>query len=197
MKVHNEFDVPLPPAEAWKTLCDIEAIVPCLPGAAITEKVDEGVYRGHIAVKLGPVALRLRGTAQFTAMDHARRRATVQAQAQDDKARGGVNSAMHFHLEPAADGSRVFVDTDLKLSGPIAQYGRASGIVEQLAERIVSDFADCLRTRLDAAPVPAGRHGVDGAGRARRGPPIPAIALLLRVLGGRVSRLASRIFRRS
>ena len=41
MKIHNEFDVPLPPVEAWKTLRDIEEIVPCLPGAEITERVDE------------------------------------------------------------------------------------------------------------------------------------------------------------
>ncbi len=41
MKIHSEFDVPLPPVKAWEILCDIEEIVPCLPGAQITEKVDD------------------------------------------------------------------------------------------------------------------------------------------------------------
>ena len=139
MKIHNEFDVPLPPAEAWTTLRDIEEIVHCLPGAEITEKVDELVYRGHIAVKLGPVALRFRGTVQYTDINDADRRASIQAQARDDKGRGGMHVLMDFNLEPVEDGSRVFVDTDLKLNGNIAQYGRAAGIVEQLAEAKKND----------------------------------------------------------
>jgi len=197
VKLNNEFDVPLPPGQAWETLRDIEEIVPCLPGAEITEKVDDLLYRGHIAVKLGPVALRFRGTAQFTEIDDTDRRASVQAQARDDKGRGGVNSSIRFHLEPVAAGSRVFVETELKLSGNIAQYGRATGIVEQLADQIVSDFADNLRTKLDATRSGIGDQALDESGQRQGGKPISAIGLVLKLLSGRLSRWFRALFRRS
>ena len=53
----NSFDVPLPPAEAWPLLVDIRHIVPCMPGAELTEVVDERTYKGKISVPLGPVAV--------------------------------------------------------------------------------------------------------------------------------------------
>ena len=197
MKIHNEFDVPLPPLEAWETLCDIEEIVQCLPGAEITEKVDELVYRGHIAVKLGPVALRFRGTTRFTDLDAAGRRASLQALAQDEKGRGGVHTLMDFHLEPAEDGSRVFVDTELKLSGNIAQYGRATGIVELLADQIVGEFANNLQIKLDEnRSRVGGERAVEADADRQRGKPIPAIGLVFKLLGGWFTRWIRALFRR-
>ena len=196
MKIHNQFDVPLPPAEAWITLCDIEEIVPCLPGAEITGKTDDLVYRGHIAVKLGPVALKFRGTAKFTEVDDAERCARIQAQATDEKGRGGVNTTIQFQLEPAADGSRVFVETTLNLSGHIAQYGRATGVVEQLADQIVSEFASCLRTKLDEGPSGEGVQKSDESSRWQRGKPISAIRLVLKLIHNSLTRWARATFRR-
>ena len=59
MEFDNSFEVPLPPAQAWKVLLDIERIAPCMPGAELTEIVDKTTYKGKIAVRLGPVALAL------------------------------------------------------------------------------------------------------------------------------------------
>ncbi len=188
--------MPLPPTEAWGTLCDIEEIVPCLPGAEITDKVDDLVYRGHIAVKLGPVALKFHGTAKFTEIDDTQRRASVQAQASDHKGRGGVNTTMNFHLEPAAEGSRVFVDTVLKLSGNIAQYGRATGIVEQLADQIISEFADCLRTKLDQGRSDTGEQTLDESRKKQRSKPISAVGLLLKLIRDRLTGWARALLRR-
>lgn len=177
--------------EAWTTLRDIEEIVHCLPGAEITEKVDELVYRGHIAVKLGPVALRFRGTVQYTDINDADRRASIQAQARDDKGRGGMHVLMDFNLEPVEDGSRVFVDTDLKLNGNIAQYGRAAGIVEQLADQIVAEFAKSLRMKLDETST------VDESAERQPVTPISAIGLVFKFLSGMFTRWIRALFRRS
>ena len=196
MKIHNQFDVPLPPGKAWITLCDLEEIVPCLPGAEITEKVDDLVYRGHIAVKLGPVALKFRGTAEFTEVDDAERCARIQAQATDEKGRGGVNTTIQFQLEPVADGSRVFVETTLNLSGHIAQYGRATGIVEQLADQIISEFASCLRTKLDEGRSGASDQKSDESSHWQRGKPISAIRLVLKLIHNRLTRWVHAAFRR-
>jgi hypothetical protein len=197
VKIHNEFDVPLPPVEAWKTLRDIEEIVPCLPGAEITERVDELVYRGHIAVKLGPVALKFRGTAQFTELDDANHRARIQAQAQDDKGRGGVYALMSFYLKSVEDGSRVSVDTDLTLSGSIAQYGRAAGIIPQLADQIVHEFADNFRTRLDESHGSVGDQSADESEERQQVKPISAARLVSKLLNRKFTRSIRALFRLS
>ena len=197
MKIHNEFDVPLPPVEAWRTLRDIEEIVPCLPGAEITERVDELVYRGHIAVKLGPVALKFCGTAQFTELDDANHRARIQAQAQDDKSRGGVYALMSFYLKPVEDGSRVSVDTDLTLSGSIAQYGRAAGIIPQLADQIVHEFADNFRTRLDERHGSVGNQPADESEERQQVKPISAARLVFKLLNKKFTRSIRALFRLS
>ena len=57
MEFDNSFEVPLPPPEAWKVLLDIKRVAPCMPGAELTEVVDENTYKGKINVRLGPVAL--------------------------------------------------------------------------------------------------------------------------------------------
>ena len=55
MEFDNSFEVPLPPADAWKVLLDIERIAPCMPGAELTEVLGDNRYKGKIAVRLGPV----------------------------------------------------------------------------------------------------------------------------------------------
>ena len=57
MEFDNSFEVPLTPARAWPLLMDIRRIAPCMPGAELTEVVDDKTYKGKIAVRLGPVAL--------------------------------------------------------------------------------------------------------------------------------------------
>ena len=150
MRFSNEFVVPLPPAQAWTTLMDIPAIAPCMPGAELTEKVDDATYKGKVSVKLGPVALTFAGVAKFEDIDEAGHAATVKAQGKDLKGRGGGAASVHFHLEPIVGGSKVLIDTDLTLSGAVAQYGRGSGLIQSVAGQIIGQFAETLKKQIDA-----------------------------------------------
>ena len=69
MEFDNSFEVPLPPAQAWKVLLDIERIAPCMPGAELTEVVGKDTYKGRIGVRLGPVALTFAGIVKFEEID--------------------------------------------------------------------------------------------------------------------------------
>ena len=148
MEFDNSFEVPLPPAEAWVVLMDIERIAPCMPGAELTDVVDANTYKGKISVRLGPVALTFAGVVEFEERDNANHTARVKAQGTDAKGRGGANALASFKLEPAAGGSKVLVHTNLTLSGSVAQYGRGVGMIQATASALMKQFADCLKKEL-------------------------------------------------
>lgn len=175
MEFDNAFEVAMPPDQAWPLLMDIERIAPCVPGAKLTEKVDERTYKGTIGVRLGPVALTFAGQARFEELDEAGRRARVRAQGADAKGRGGAQAEVSFRLEPGGKGSRVLVHTDLQLSGAVAQYGRGVGMVKDLAQAIINQFAANLEKRVIApAAAPAGEAPEPAAEAAP--PPAPSAA---------------------
>jgi uncharacterized protein len=158
MEFDNTFEVPLPPAQAWKLLLDIERIAPCMPGAELTEVVSKNIYKGKIGVRLGPVALTFAGVVKLEDIDDSAHTARVAAQGTDAKGRGGANAASVFRLEPAGSGSKVVVHTNLTLSGAVAQYGRGVGIIQATAAQLMNQFARCLEEKLaqdhPAAPLP-------------------------------------------
>src|SRR5436309_2527392 len=162
MEFDNSFEVPLPPEQAWKTLLDIERIVPCMPGAALSEVLGENRYKGSIAVRLGPVSLTFAGIVTFEQIDAAARSARVSAQGSDAKGRGGASAVSVFRLEPAGSGSRVLVHTNLALTGAVAQYGRGVGVIQATAAQLINQFADCLEKKWGHAP------GGDSGGRSEQ-----------------------------
>ena len=191
MEFDNSFEVPLPPAEAWPVLMDIHRIAPCMPGAELTEVIDDKTYKGKIGVRLGPVALTFAGTVTFEEIDNANHRARVKAQGTDAKGRGGANATASFRVEPTAGGSTVVVHTDLSLSGAVAQYGRGVGMIQATAAQIINQFANNLKAQLAAAPAAA---APDARAPAASTPPpaakpIAGFALMAKVLWDAIMRL--------
>ena len=148
MEFDNSFEVPLPPAAAWPVLMDIRGIAPCMPGAELTDVVDEATYKGKIAVRLGPVALTFAGTVKFEDIDDQNFTARVKAQGNDAKGRGAALATATFRLEPSGTGSKVKVHTDLTLSGAVAQYGRGVGMIQATATALMNQFATALKKQI-------------------------------------------------
>ncbi len=144
MEFDNEFEVPVPVDEAWDILMDIERIAPCVPGAELTEVVDDKTYKGKISVKLGPVALTFNGQTTFEELDAANHSAKLKAQGTDAKGRGGAHANVAFRMEPSDNGTKVVIDTSLQLSGAVAQYGRGVGMVKDLSQQIIGQFSENL-----------------------------------------------------
>jgi uncharacterized protein len=187
----NSFEVPLPPAKAWAVLMDIRRIAACMPGAQLTEVVDDKTYKGNISVRLGPVALAFAGVVAFEEIDDVNRRARVKAEGSDAKGRGGANATASFRLEPAGTGSKVLVHTDLSLSGAVAQYGRGVGMIQATASQIMMQFANNLKAQLAqqqpaAASTPA---APPPAAPPQAAKPISGFSLMARVLWDRIVRL--------
>lgn len=155
MNIHNRFEVPLPPDQAWAVLLDIPRIAPCMPGAKLISVDGDNAYTGEVQVRLGPVTMSFRGQARITSKDEANRSATVRAEGRDQKGRGGATADVTFRMVPADAGTAVEIDTALTLSGSVAQYGRGAGMINDLANHLIGQFAANLRKELDAArPAP-------------------------------------------
>ena len=152
MRFDNSFFVAAPPERAWALLLDVPRIAPCLPGARLTEVLAADRYKGEAAVKLGPVQLQFGGEAQLAAVDAAGRSARVTAKGADRKGRGNAAAVVNFTLLPEGNGTRVNVDTDLTLTGSVAQYGRASGLVKEIANELIGQFAANLGKLIADAP---------------------------------------------
>ena len=196
MEFDNVFDVPLPPALAWPLLMDIKRMAPCMPGAELTDVVDERTYKGKISVRLGPVALTFAGIVKFEEIDNAGHKARVRAQGDDAKGRGAAQAVATFRLEPIGGGSKVVVHTDLSLSGAVAQYGRGVGMIQATAAALVSQFADNLKAEIarrgaaarlqTAAPAMI----ADATTPAK---PIAGLRLMARVVWDSILRLFRRV----
>jgi carbon monoxide dehydrogenase subunit G len=168
MKITNEFAVNTPIERAWAVLTDLEAIAPCLPGAQLTG-VNGDVYQGKVKVKVGPVISEFAGTAQFVEKDDAQYRGVIDAKGRDARSAGNAAALIAAHLRPAGDRTLVSVDTDLRISGRLAQFG--SGMIKEVSGKLLAQFVTNLEAKLAAeetgraapAAAPAGTPAASAA----------------------------------
>jgi uncharacterized protein len=153
MKMEQTFDVAAPLAQVWAALNDLERVAPCLPGAAITGHDEEGTYQGTFTVKLGPMTASYNGTIRIEDVDEAAHRATLKARGTDKRGQGGANATIVNTLSEHDGATRVEAVTDFTITGRLAQFGRG-GIMEDVSNRLLRDFATCLSTRLAETPEP-------------------------------------------
>ncbi len=147
MKLNNQFTVPLAPKDAWIFLMNIQEIAPCFPGVELTEYIDENNQKGRIKVKLGPVSMVFAGTVQFKMKDESQLCADVTANWREEKGRGSAQSDIHFQLVPSELGTQVNIESDVQLAGQVAQYGRGVGMIAEISQQLISQFARNLEEK--------------------------------------------------
>jgi carbon monoxide dehydrogenase subunit G len=172
VKIDNEFTVSVPVEQAWNTMLDLERIAPCLPGAAIQgSEGDE--YQGTMKVKIGPITANYKGTVKVEEADEENHRAVLQATGRDARGQGTASATIVSTLQEEGDETRVKVETDMKLTGRAAQFGR--GIAQDVATKMLTQFAECLERELSgggAAEEAAGAAPTsDGDGAASQEAP--------------------------
>lgn len=148
MKLDNKFSVPVDPDQVWKILLNVPRIVSCVPGAELVSQEGEGAYKGRISVSLGPVKLKFLGAVTFSAVNDATRTAVVNAKGADQQGRGTAGAVTEIKVVGDQGGATVLLQTDLQLSGLIAQYGRASGVIVVTSNQMTEQFAMALKEQL-------------------------------------------------
>ena len=145
MKLEHDFRVDAGLPAAWPLLLDLERIAPCMPGAQLQE-VEGDEYRGIVKVKVGPITAQYRGVARVVEADEATRRVVLHAEGRDTRGQGNASANIVATLTGDGDGTRVHVDTDLTVTGKVAQFGR--GVMADVSAKLMGQFVDCLSTTI-------------------------------------------------
>ena len=180
MDLNNSFVVPADIDTAWKTLLDVQAIAPCMPGANL-DTVEGDNFTGTVKVKLGPVSMTYSGKASFVEKDEANHRAVIQGTGKETRGSGTASALVTTQLvSEGPDRTRVEVTTDLTVTGKPAQFGR--GVMQDVAGRIIDQFAANLEAVIasggQAPDVPAAGGTTPAAPR-----PLPHTADSIDLLG--------------
>jgi carbon monoxide dehydrogenase subunit G len=171
VKLANEFTVPASVDRAWEVLLDVERVAPCLPGAALTgSNGDE--HEGTMTIKLGPITSRYQGTVRIEEADELAHRAVMRAQARDSRGQGTAAATITSTMEPVEGGTRVHVETDMRVTGPAAQFGR--GVMQDVSAKLMKRFADCLAEQMSGAPAEPAPVATTPRRPAATPPPGPA-----------------------
>ncbi len=206
LKIEERFELDAHPDEAWAYLTHPERVVVCLPGAELTEIVDERNYAGGVKVKLGAVTMEYQGTIESTELDHERRVIRMEGKGRERRGGGTVTLTMEGTVHELEGGRcEVTVVADIQLAGKIVRFGR--GMIQAVTAEIFKEFTACLAAELAAGkprgeasdgdvaalPGPAGESGDFASSPAGSSPEaLPLLPLLLRSFRSCLRRLFGR-----
>ncbi len=174
MQIQNEFTVAQPAEPLWAYLLDVEKIAPCMPGAELTEAIDDTNWKGKVNVAFGPVKLSFAGTVTIAERDDAAHRVKLTAKGMEAKGKGAATAAVTSWLEPSPDPGSTIVkmDADITLTGAAAQLSR--GLLPEISKKLTQQFADCLHASMVAEGAAAGAaEGAPGGAGAPAAAPDP------------------------
>jgi carbon monoxide dehydrogenase subunit G len=189
MQLENSFSVNAPPDRVFAYLLDVNKVVGCVPGAELSEVVDDKTFKGKVKVKVGPITVAYSGTAKIVDRDDAARSATLEAEGRETTGPGSARAKALMKVDAEGTGSVVKITTDYSIAGRVAQFGR--GVMEDVSRRIVNDMAACIKTNVEGQQqMPA----VEGGAPSEAPPqvtaaPVNAVSLFFQVLWSGVRKL--------
>ena len=198
MEIENEFDVPAPVDHVWTYLLDVERVAPCMPGAELTEVVDDHTWKGKVNMKLGPVSLAFAGTVTMQERDDQAKRIVLAAKGMEQRGKGAANASVTSWLEQGDGVTNVKMRAEIHLTGTVAQLSR--GLLPEVSRKLTQQFADCLLQSMRAAEVQATESAdvaaavaapVDASARPK---PIEGVRLGLAAIWASIRRFFRRLF---
>jgi carbon monoxide dehydrogenase subunit G len=202
LEITKNFTVQAPAAQVWDFLVDVNKVARCLPGAAITGRLDDRTYGGTMTVKVGPVQASYKGKVVFETLDASARKAEIVATGQDVRGRGGADLRLTSTVKEVAPGrTEVTAVSQVSITGILAQMGR--GMIQDVSDQMFQLFSERMRTELESAPPPAAAPAAPPDASAAPTQPGAAVAparqeaLDLGSIGAKVAgRAAGRTLRR-
>lgn len=158
----RRYALSIAPDDAWALLQDIRAVAACMPGAGITEQLDDSHYRGEMRLKVGPVSATFNGDIEVLGLDPERRELRMSGRGADSKGTSSATMDLTAALEPDADGGTVLAGRAvISLTGKFASFG--GRMLENISERLLAQFVERFETQ-----VQAGGEGAEAEAARRR-----------------------------
>jgi uncharacterized protein len=180
IRIEERFKVNAPVQAVWEYLIDPRRVVQCLPGAELTEVVDDRTFNGAVKVKVGSISVSYKGRVRLVEVDTAGHRVRMEGEGRESTGTGSAKMRMESTVAQVDGATEVVVRSDVDVVGRIVQLGR--GMIEQVSHQIFQQFADCVRGTLES-------EAAVRAGAATAPPPPPprqehvaALPLLMRAL---------------
>ena len=198
MQLENSFQVSAPPDKVFAYLLDINKVVGCVPGAELTEVVDESTFKGKVKVKVGPITVAYSGTARISERNQPERTATLSAEGRETTGPGSARATAQMRVQTAGEDSLVTITTEYHVAGRVAQFGR--GVMEDVSRRLVQEMASCIQANVEA-DEPAADEVAAAVERSATAPaprpaatakPVSAFALFWHLVKLRIGRLFGR-----
>ena len=164
VKIEKTFQLQEPVEKVWAFLSDPRKVVTCVPGAQITEKVDDHNYKGAISVKVGPSVTDFKGAVEIVRLDPAAHEIEILGKGQDVRGKGSASMKMTNKLRAVENGTEVVSISELNVVGILAQMG--GRMINEISNIMFEQVTDCFRKKLQgvegeaAAPKPISAVGV-------------------------------------
>jgi uncharacterized protein len=192
IKIEKTFQVQEPLEKVWQFLSDPRKVAGCIPGAQVSEAVDDRTYKGVIKVQVGPAVTDYRGQAHIDLLDHQQHEIRMTGKGQDVRGKGSASMTMTGQARSLPGGStEVVTVSEVNIVGLLAQLG--GRMIQEVSNKMFEQFTANLRSKLKEEH-PASVESTPTAQPAPEAQPIKAVPLVLSVAGENVSRFIRRIF---
>lgn len=148
MELTHHFEVPASIDDTWHRFNDLEAIIPCFPGATLSS-VEGDEFHGSVKVKLGPISMVYKGSGTFVERDADAYRVVIEGTGKDRRGNGNAGVTVTAAMSETEEGTAVDVTTDMNITGKPAQFGR--GVIQSISDKLLNRFLDCIKEQMAEA----------------------------------------------
>ena len=151
--IAKSFSVDHPLELVWDYLSDPHKIVACVPGAKLTETIDDRNYKGTVTMKIGPVSTSFNGKINLSQLDEATHAMEIQGKGTDTRGKGSANMVLSAKLDGDSEQTEVSSEMDISITGKLAQFG--ARMITDVSDQVFKQFVSNFRQQLDQANPPS------------------------------------------
>ena len=151
--ISKTFQVEQPVDKVWDYISNPTKIVTCMPGAAITEEVDDKNYKGEVVMKFGPIKTKFAGDIEILEVDNENRKLVLKGRGLDSKGKGSADMLLNGTVIETPTGAEASFEMEVSIIGKLAQFG--SRLITDVTDSVMNDFIQNFRDKLAGKEVDA------------------------------------------
>ena len=144
--IKKEFSIAEPIEKVWANISNPTEIVSCVPGAELTETIDETHFKGKVSLKFGPVKAQYDGEIVITEMDHDQHKMALDGKGLDSKGKGSAEMKMTGVVVAGEGSVNVTFNMEITIIGMLAQFG--SRLINDVSDQMLNQFVANFKAKL-------------------------------------------------